>query len=164
MNVMVLSRAIAGRAALLLALLSLAGCSLSGPPHLDPATVQWASTEIPSLGVTVAYPAVYAPAAQDGSYVPFRYRQFTPLIIRWVDESEGRKSGLWFTSTPRGAIELGGVPGQEYIYTHYDGPFGARMVAYVIPWRGRFLAVEIRTNGDLDPVQRQILARFSVTQ
>jgi predicted small lipoprotein YifL len=150
------------RAALLLMLLTLAGCSLSGPPSLDPATVQWKSTALPSLGVTVSHPDLYSPAAVDGAYVPFRYKRFTPLIIRWVGEGEGRKAGLWFAAASAGAIQLGGVPGQKYIYTHYDGFFGARMIAWVIPWRGKFLAVEIRTNGDLDPVQEQIMERFSV--
>jgi hypothetical protein len=163
MNAMMLPTDHAKRAVPLLMLLALAGCSLSGPPRLDPASVRWTSTALPSLGVIVSHPDIYSPAAVDGAYVPFRYKRFTPLIIRWVDEAEGRKAGLWFSAASAGAVQLGGVAGQKYVYTHYDGFFGARMIAYVIPWRGKFLAVEIRTNGDLDPVQEQILAQFSVS-
>jgi hypothetical protein len=75
------------------ALLVLGGCQLSGPPSLDLASVHWASYESPSLGFALSYPDVYAPSASDDSYVPFRYGRFTPLIIRFVDEPEGRKRG-----------------------------------------------------------------------
>ena len=57
-----------------------------------------------------------------------------------------------------------GIPGRQYIYTHYDGPFGARMIAYVIPWRGKYLAVELRANGDPDAVQVEMVQRFAVDQ
>lgn len=141
--------------------LLVAGCQGS-PPALDPSAVRWTSTTIASLGVTVAHPDVYTAAPRDPSYTPFRSGRFMPLIVRWVDESEGRRSGLWFSSNPVADITLGGVPGRRYIYTHYDGPFGARMIAYVIPWRGRYLGVELRASGALDPVQEEILRRFTV--
>jgi hypothetical protein len=151
----------ARRAAGLCLFLVLAGCH-GPPPALDPAAVRWTTTAIASLGVTVSHPDAYTPSPQGDSYVPFRYGRFMPLIVRWVDEREGRQSGLWFGSTPVADILLAGIPGREYIYTHYDGPFGARMIAYVIPWRGKYLGVELRANRDLDPVQIQILARFAV--
>jgi hypothetical protein len=138
----------------------LAGCQ--GPPALDPSAVRWTATAIASLGVTVSHRDAYTPSPQGGSYIPFRYGRFMPLIVRWVDEAEGRRSGLWFASAPVAAITLGGIPGQEYVYTHYDGPLGARMIAYVIPWRGKYLALELRASGDLDAVQAEIVARFAV--
>jgi hypothetical protein len=151
------------RSAAVLLVLALAGCQGS-PPTLDPAAVRWTSTAITSIGVIVSHPDVYAPAPRDASYTPFRFGRFMPLIVRWVDESEGRRSGLWFGSSPVGEIALAGIPGREYVYTHYDGAFGVRMIAYVVPWRGRYLGVELRANGDLDPVQAEILARFAVEQ
>ena len=149
--------------ALLALLLALSGCQGS-PPSLDPSAVRWTSTALPSLGVTVAHPDVYVPQPRDDSYAPFRYGRFTPLIVRWVDEREGRRSGLWFASASTADITLAGIPGRQYIYTHYDGPFGARMIAYVIPWRGKYLAVELRANGDPDAVQVEMVQRFAVDQ
>jgi hypothetical protein len=153
-------RAALRNAAVLLAL-ALTGCQGS-PPALDPSTVRWTSTALASLGVTVFHPDVYTPTPRDDSYTPFRHGRFMPLIVRWVDESEGRRSGLWFESSPVADITLAGIPGREYIYRHYDGPFGVRMIAYVIPWRGKYLGVELRANGNLDPVQEEIMARFSL--
>jgi hypothetical protein len=143
------------------ALLVLAGCAGAGPPHLDPASVRWVSTTIPSLGIVVTHPDAWVPDLSAGrGYVPFRSGRFMPLVIRWVDEQEGRRSGLWVGHLPSGAIMMAGIAGEQVAYTHYDGPLGARMVAWVIPWKGRLLGVEIRTSGGLDPVQRDVLLRI----
>jgi hypothetical protein len=151
-----------GLAGLLLSCIALAACG--APPHLAAGSFGWASYVDPAIGVSLWYPDVYAPqAASDGSYVPFRYGRFTPLIIRFVDEKDGKQRGLWFGSVPTGAIQVGGIVGQEYIYTHYDGPFGARMIACVVPWKGKYLGIEFRTNGDLDSAQQEILRRVALS-
>jgi hypothetical protein len=151
--------------AAVMCVLLLASCTASEPPALDPGSVRWVRFDNPVVGYSLSYPDVYAPSANgDGSYVIFRQGRFSPLIIRFVDEATGRKTGLWFASAPQGAVELGGIPGSRYVYTHYDGPFGARMIATVIPCRDRFLGVEIRTHGELDEVQKQILGSFTLTK
>ena len=153
-------KAIAGLAAgaMTLAILVLSACA--APPHLVPGTFGWAQYTDPSLGLTVSYPDSYTPRVEgDGSYVAFRSGRFTPLIIRFVDEADGRKRGLWFGHPAAGAVVIGNIEGQQYMYRHYDGPFGVRMVACVIPWRGKYLALEFRTDGELDPVQDEVLRR-----
>ena len=141
------------------------GCNSSKHPRLDPTSVNWVTYDNSSVGYRVPYPDVYTPSASDnGAYVAFRYHRYTPLLVRCVDEQEGKRRGLWFGSAPAEKIQLGGVGGKKYIYTHYDGPFGARMIAYVIPFKGRFLGLEFRTDTNLDPVQQVILRDFSITQ
>ena len=151
-----------GLPAVLVSCIALASCG--APPHLAAGSFGWAQYSDPTLGLTLSYPDVYKPqAAGDGSYVAFRYGRFTPLIIRFVNETDGKQRGLWFGSTSAGAIDIGGIAGQEYVYTHYDGPFGARMIACVVPWKGKYMGIEFRTTGALDPVQEEILRRVALS-
>jgi hypothetical protein len=131
---------------------------------LDPAKVTWIRYEDQGLGYAISYPHVYSPSASDdGAYVIFRYGRFSPLIIRWVDPQEGRQRGLWFSSKPIEEIEMGGVRGEKFVYTHWDGPFGARMITHVISCKGKYLGVELRSNGELDEVQREILCSVTLS-
>jgi hypothetical protein len=142
----------------------LGACGFRAPPSIDPDAVGWLTYTDTSLGISVPYPDIYrVESSDDGSYVAFRHRSFTPMIIRFVDEQDGRQRGLWFASKPAGESLLGGVPAQRYIYKHYDGPFGARMIAYVIPYKGKYLGMEFRSNGGLDRAQEKILAQVKIT-
>jgi hypothetical protein len=144
-------------------LLLLSGCMASQPPRLVPASVRWVQYDSPTLGYSLSYPDAFTPqTSSDGSYVIFRQGRYAPLIIRFVDKAEGMRTGLWFTSAPRESIQLAGRPGHKYVYLHWDGPFGARMIAFVIPYRDKYLGVELRSNGDIDVVQDGILRSFAL--
>jgi hypothetical protein len=147
--------------ALMFACLAFTACG--APPHLQPGSFGWADYAVPALGLALSYPDVYVPQAEGDAYVAFRHGRFMPLIIRFVDEADGRQRGLWFGHPAVNAIDVGAIAGQEYVYTHYDGPFGARMIACVIPWKGKYLALEFRTNEDLDAVQQEILKRAALS-
>lgn len=61
-------------------------------------------------------------------------------------------------------IELDGRPGKKYVYDHRDGPFRARTIAYVIPYRDKYLGLEFQTDRELYAVQLHILASFTLTR
>jgi hypothetical protein len=58
--------------------------------------------------VTLTYPDVYAPSRLSQPCVAFRSGRFTLLILRWVDEQEGRSAGLRFSTAPAEEISVGG--------------------------------------------------------
>jgi hypothetical protein len=57
---------------------------------------------------------------------------------------------------------LAGQPATRYDYRHCDGPLCSRMTSFVIPRGNRWLALEFRSKGDLNRVNRRILASFSL--
>jgi hypothetical protein len=162
-------------AALVLVGLIVAGavvsCARESTASLSAEEATWTTYTNAKLGYTLAYPDALAPYERGPEVLfrapgplPFRTR-FTgavPVLVRWEDEAEGRSRGAWFGSEPAGEITLGGVAGERYVYVHHDGPTSDPTVAYVIPFRGKFLALEFRTAGDLDPVQQRILESFRV--
>ena len=50
----------------------------------------------------------------------------------------------------------------RYDYRHCDGPLCSRMTSFVITRRDRWLALEFRSEGNLNSVNRRILASFNL--
>ena len=83
-----------------------------------------------------------------------------PALVRLTTEKEGRARGAGFGHPEDGLDVLAGRPCRRIIYDHHDGPFASRTIAYVLPVGDRFLGLEFRSTGPLDPVQRRMLASF----
>jgi hypothetical protein len=113
-------------------------------------------------GYTMDVPDRYTPHETRGS-VLFRDDGRVPLKVYFITEEEGRGRGLWFGEESIGEIRRAGRAGRGYDYSHCDGPLCSRMRSYVIPLRGKFLALEFRSDGELNEVSRRILESFSVT-
>jgi hypothetical protein len=87
-----------------------------------------------------------------------------PILVRYSDEQEGRKRDIWFGHEAIEKITLAGHAGNKFIYTHHDGPFGARTVSYVVEHKGKFLGLEFRTPNDLNEIQQRVWASFKFTE
>ncbi len=133
---------------------------------------QWIAFTNDAIGYQLSYPDNLRREG-DGAEVFFRgtspipFLTFlgpVPVVVRWETESEGLRRGTWFGSEPVADITLGGVAGKEYIYSHGDFFASARTVAYVIPYRGKYLGLEFRTDGELDEDQQRILASFRLIE
>jgi len=138
-------------------LLLLVSCS---KPPLDFNHIQWNEYKDAELKYSIKYPDAYE-TERDGHNVLFRYGSSVPMVVRFVDEAEGKSRGLWFGHEPAGASSLGGQPAITYIYDHYDGPLGSRTISYVTPFRGKFLGLEFRTDGPLDSAMSRVLDSFT---
>lgn len=123
----------------------------------------WVDYKNPVAAYRLQYPTVFGVDQEAGGTVLFRYCG-VPALVRFTDEAEGRRRGLWFGNEPVADITLAGHAGKKYLYTHYDGPFGVCTVAYVIPYRDKFIGVEFRTAGELGDVQERMLASFTLNQ
>ena len=135
----------------------------SATKNLVPADLQWASYQHPVVGYSVAHPQGFEVDEDDGRNLLFRFEGQVPVLVRFTSEEEGRDRGAWFGSEAVADVELGGRSGHKYIYDHYDGPFRARTIAYVISHQDRWLGLEFRSDGDLDPVQQKILESFKLS-
>jgi hypothetical protein len=141
-------------------MLLLGGCLSSPPPFPAPGTFQWATYTHATLPYTLSYPDVFT-VHTFGNTTAFRYGDTFVMRVVFVDATEARKRGLWASHTPQGPIRLGGIEGQRYTYDHHDGPFYIRTIAYVVPYRDRYLGLEFRTDHTtLTPTQQQIVASF----
>ena len=150
-----------GRFTLLLALIGVSSCQARQP--LDLNQVQWLTYTNSVLKYSLSYPNAYTVEPEvDDTNVMFKTSMYNvPLVVRYTTEAEGRQRGLWFGNPPTAPIELSGKKGYKYVYSHYDGPFGERTIAYVIEYKDRFLGLEFRADGeDLDGIQKQILESF----
>jgi hypothetical protein len=105
---------------------------------------------------------VLTPSGAENGEILFRYGWSVTARVRFNDETEGKKTGAWFGNEPVEKIKLGGRDGEKFIYDHYDGPFAARTVSYVVEYRGKFLGLEFRTGGELNEIQRRMLSSFTL--
>lgn len=146
--------------------IALAGaCTVDDPPAPAPGTFEWTEYRDSRLGVRLAVPDVYRPRVDgDGSAVFFESPRGIPVKLYWTTESEASGRGLWFGSSPAGEIRLDGVDGHLFAYSHCDGPLCSPMRSYVVPYRGKQLALEFRSSGDLHPVHRRILESIEFTE
>lgn len=140
----------------------LSGCRSPKTPleNLNASDLSWATYTSDELNYSIEYPTVLSPSGSEDGEVLFRYGWGVPVRVRFNDEAEGRKTGAWFGSEPVEKIKLGGHDGEKFIYKHYDGPFGARTVSYVVEYRRKFLGLEFRTDGELNEIQKRMLASF----
>lgn len=122
----------------------LAGCQAKAPTPPDAAAVEWRDYVDRELQVAFAYPADFDVKRQ-GDDVVLRSGGKPAIRLIWVDAERGRKRGLWF-GNPYTPATVAGVKGERYEYEHYDGPVRSRTISYVIPYRGRWLGLEFRTD------------------
>jgi hypothetical protein len=116
------------------------------------------------VGYALDVPDVYdAEVESGGEAVFFRWGRGAPVKVYLTDLESADDHGLWPGNEPTGEITLGGVPGTRYDYTHCDGPFCSRIASFVIEWRGHWLALEFRADGELHDVNRRILSSFTLT-
>jgi hypothetical protein len=147
-----------------LVLAGIVGCR-STTAGMDPDAIRWSTYTNPTVGYSLSYPAAFSVDSRGGGdYVGFRYGASEPAIVRFVSEAEGRRAGLWFGVAPTRETSLGSAAAEEYVYHHYDGPFGVRMLAVAISWRGRYLALELRTDDEPTAVQRRMLESFVLSR
>ncbi len=143
-------------AAIALATAGSLGCRVE-PIDLPPPSA-WHTYENPRLGVAFDIPDFFAVDDSAGGAV-FRIHGANAVLLRFVDETEARHRGLWVGTAPAGAIELGGVAGERYVYQHGDGPVWSLTEAYVVPYRGKQLGLEFRTSKDAG-VRERMLTSF----
>jgi len=140
-------------------LLPAAACCRAPSP--DPDAVAWHTWTNDDLGYAIDYPQSLRPRRQGDDEVAFRQGLFAVRArVVWVSEEEGRRRGLWPGHPAVGEGELAGRPATRFDYEHGDGPFVSRTLSWVIPYRGKLLALELRCTGEPDAAQRRMLESF----
>ncbi len=144
----------------------ISGCSSPKTPleNLNASDLKWATYTNDKLNYSIEYPSVLTPSGSENGEVLFRYGWGVTARVRYRNETDGKKTGAWFGNEPVEKIKLGGHDGEKFIYEHYDGPFAARTVSYVVEYRGKFLGLEFRTGGELNEIQRRMLSSFSFSE
>lgn len=138
-------------------------CTTPDPPSPAVGTFEWIAYQNDTVGFALEVPSSYrANIKADGHAWLFRGERGVPVKIYWTTALESKGHGLWFGEPPVREIALAGHNGQLYEYSHCDGPFCSRMKSYVVPLRGRFLALEFRSSGPLDDVNQHILDSFHI--
>lgn len=138
-------------------------CTVGEPPEPEAGSYEWTTYTNEAAGFTMEVPDVYGPYEQAGGRaVLFRWARDVPVKAYWTTATEAEHRGLWFGESPAGAATLGGLDGDRYEYTHCDGPVCSRMVSFVVPWRGRQLALEFRSDGELNATNRRIQDSFTL--
>jgi len=107
--------------------------------------VHWKDYRNPAMGLALSYPDPYEIQRESGEFVFFLHGDRTAARLNFVTEREGRSRGLWFGNASTGDIQMAGRVGQRYDYTHWDGPFGDLTIAFVVPYRDRYLGLEFRS-------------------
>ena len=151
------TRNAAAAAVLAFALLAALGCK-AGPIDV-PQPQGWREYRNDSLGVAFDVPDFFEMRDHGDAAIVFRYNGANAVLLRFVDEKEGRRRGLWNGHPDAGAITLGGRAGKRYQYEHDDGPIWDRTEAYVVPYRGKELGLEFRTHHD-GAMRERMLASF----
>lgn len=137
------------------------GCSVDAPPEPTAGTFEWTEYANEAAGFVMDVPDAYQPDEEpSGRSVLFRTDEGVPVKVYWITAEEGEGRGLWFGETPTGPARLGGLGASLYEYRHCDGPFCSRIVSYVVPHRGRHLALEFRSDGALNATNLRILESF----
>jgi len=138
----------------ILAVVWLLGTCRSAPPEI-PRDFNWITFTSAAARYTVEVPNVYRAVVEDsGRVVFFRWRGTVPVKIYLTDLESAERHGLWVGKEPTGPATLSKQPGTRYDYTHCDGPFCSRMISFVIARGDRWLALEFRSEGELNPVNQ----------
>ncbi len=130
-------------------------CQHDPQEPVAPDGVRWKRYHDDVLGVSLDYPNAYEFKERHGNDVVFTREGRTTLRISFVTEQEGKSRGLWVGQMPSGNIQINDRTGHRYDYTHWDGPFGDPTVAFVVPYRDRFLGLEFRSA--VGPVEEAIV-------
>ena len=144
----------------LVCLLALAACQAEAPALPDSATLTWVTYRHAPLGVRLDVPEAFGKKTY-GDEVAFTYNGTVARLV-WVTDGEARDRGLWPRAGHRAPATLGGRAGYRYSYEHPDGPVLSHTIAYVVPYRGRQLGLEFRTDADsVGPIGERMLKSFS---
>ena len=149
------------RLLLVLAIVWLLGTCTSPPPE-SPESFEWTTWSNAAAGYALDVPDVYSPDVEGGgSAVFFRWGRRVPVKVYLTDLESASGRGLWVDEEPTGATMLAGLPATRYDYTHCDGPFCSSIASFVLEREGgRWLALEFRSEGDLNTLNQHILASF----
>ena len=141
----------------------LIGCTEEKSLHsLNVDSLSWTEYTNREVRYSLRYPTVFTVDDDAADNVFLRYSGAPPVVVRFIDEEEGRRRGTWFGHNPVEDIQLASRSGKKYVCDHWDGPFRARTIAYVIPYRDKYLGLEFRTDRELYPVQERILSSFTL--
>lgn len=141
----------------------LASCQSSPPQWPRADAVQWEPYTRADIGWSVETPTTFQPD-QVGDDTVFRYHGFPIFRVLFVDDAAARQRGLWAQSRPIGAVTIDGRPAAAYSYDHEDFFTYTHTLAYVLPYQGKQLGIEFRTEGEnLDATQQRILSSFRMT-
>ncbi len=132
------------------------GCRIAGAEL--PAPAAWRTYQNAALGIAFDIPEYFVVREDKGGTL-FRFQGGNAVLLRYVDEEEGRGRGLWIDEQPAGAVTLGGRSGLRYVYRHHDGPMYSVTEAYVVTHRGKQLGLEFRSQND-GAVRERMLTSF----
>lgn len=138
------------------------GCDRT--PAWPDARGDWQRFENGSVGYSMSYPPGCT-LDRHGSDVLIRYEGAPIIAVTWLTRAESERRGLWSRSEPTGATELAGRAGERYSYSHWDGPISMHTVSFVVPHRGKHLALELRMSGEeLSTAQQRVVDAFVLDQ
>ncbi len=147
---------------LMLTVAWLLGSCTSAPPD-PPQDFSWTTWTNAAAGYSMEVPDVYeADVEDDGRAVFFRWGGTVPVKVYLTDLESAKGHGLWVEEEPTSDATLAGVPATRYDYTHCDGPFCSRIASFVVERGGRWLALEFRSEGELNSVNQRILSSFTL--
>ena len=113
-------------------------------PRVDASRTTWSHYSHQELGFSLDVPD--AMKIEEGSEgIVLSVEGVGLVFVSFISESEADDRGLWGGRDPAANTQLGGVAGKKYVYDHFDALAGVHTIAYVVPWRDRFLALEFRT-------------------
>ena len=121
-------------------------------PYLDPELPRvelpagWKEVRAEALGVALQVPDEYQ-VDEDRDETGFRvfYQGATKVDLMWSERQHAADRGLWARHEPLRRVELGGRRASYYLYTHFDAFSGVRTHSFVLPFQGKWLALEFRT-------------------
>ena len=152
------------RLLLVLAVAWLLGTCRSAPPELPP-DFEWTTWSNAAAGYSLEVPAVYVADVEDGgNAVFFRWRRTMPVKVYLTDLESAKSRGLWVDEEPTGTTRMAGLPAVTYDYTHCDGPLCSRSASFVVARDGRWLALEFRSEGELNTVNQRVLSSFTLLE
>ena len=143
-----------------LLVLGLAACQQSPLPEMPLDQVRWNSYSDPRLGVRFQYPDTLEAVDEGEAGMFLRYRGGTNVRLVWTDLQTAREHGLWVGHEPVAQASLGGRPASKYLYQHWDGPSFVMTESYVVPYRGKYLALEFRPGGLPEQGRSRLLESF----
>ena len=140
---------------------SLGTCRSAAPEA--PRDFEWVTWSNVAAGYALEVPDVYRAVVEDGGRtVFFRWSGTVPVKVYLTDLESAAGRGLWVDEPPSGESTLSGLPAVRYDYTHCDGPFCSRIASFVVPVDGQWLALEFRSERELNRVNQRIQRSFEI--
>jgi hypothetical protein len=149
---------------LVLSILLLAACRGKPPEHPELDSVQWRSYANEAIGFRMTIPDCYSVQEDTGAPdVIFRSDGYPVMMVTLLGKDRADRRGLWADHEPVATEMLDGRPANRYEYDHHDGPFIMHTLSWVMPWRGQFLELALRTEASVpDALQQRMLDSFEL--